>query len=64
MSLAKKCDICGKLYEYYTTTDDTIGFKLVRFSPTGTTHENIDFFDCCPNCMAELNKFINSHKKE
>lgn len=50
MAAAKKCDICGKLYEEYNfkqSKDNFNGFMLL----------NIDYgptCDCCPKCIKSI----------
>lgn len=60
MSLAKKCDICGKLYEQYNTRKDKDNINGLLFL-------NIDMqqhyyshgvTDCCPECMEAIKDFI------
>ena len=61
MAIAKKCDICGKLYEEYNvrqSKDNFDGFMLLNIDRNG------DYFhgpacDCCPGCM----NFIMEHIK-
>lgn len=53
MAAAKKCVICGKLYELYGICNDnkrTNGIMLVNIDSKGKyfTHDAID---CCPDCM-------------
>lgn len=56
MSIAKKCDICGKLYESYNVKKDNEkvnGFIFINMDDkqqywAGKAH------DCCPNCMAAI----------
>lgn len=47
MSLAKKCDRCGKLYEPYSTGENSI--RLIR---------NYKILDLCPECMKAFNEFM------
>lgn len=54
--LAKKCDRCKEFYENYTD-----GFNSIR---TGETFFDFSFksattYDLCPNCKAELEKWLN-----
>lgn len=60
MASAKKCDICGKLYELYNDKDDVE-------KPNGLMFLNIDAYrkyfghdivDCCPECMSLIIDFI------
>lgn len=68
MAAAKKCDICGRLYEKYYSTGDRsevdkhnailfVNSEWVRayaYKPT----------DCCPECMKAINDFVYSLKKQ
>ena len=65
MALAKKCDICGKLYEVYNfgkSSNKPNGFMLLNIDST------MNYFkgpvrDCCPECMNSIMKHIESLKK-
>lgn len=63
MSLAKKCDICGKLYEPYTTECDfrgVNGIVLVSIDEEGEYGTPPDTAtDCCPECMKAIMQFID-----
>jgi hypothetical protein len=68
MSLARKCDICGKYYENYGKSsmgnlfNEPNSIKLI-FEGYGSTSEmTINRYDCCPECMAEITKVINNLK--
>lgn len=63
--LARKCDICGALYEQYTTKFDSVfdsvsvnGVKLVRIDENQQVWGR-DAIDCCPECMAAIIGTIN-----
>lgn len=65
MSIAKSCDICGKLYPIYNTEHD-------KDRVNGITFLNIDaqmkyysnnVLDCCPECMDSIKKHIETLKK-
>lgn len=54
MSIAKKCDRCGALYECYgENKGECNGFCTSYISPAGGVwnHKTIDL---CPDCMAEF----------
>lgn len=64
MSLAKKCDICGKLYEAYN-------FRKNQNKPSGIMLLNVckdnsyfqsDVIDCCPECMHVITEVIKNLK--
>lgn len=67
MALAKKCDRCGKLYEYYPK-----GIKsqcnAIRRAERNQRGEFINScgypdYDLCPECMAAFDKFMISGGK-
>lgn len=75
MALAKKCDICGNLYENYNTffdpeMEESNGLDL---NVNGIAFVNIDeedmYFaqkpiDCCPECMNKLKTHIRQMMKD
>ena len=66
MAIAKKCDICGKLYERYNELEDQNkpnGFRLMSID------ENKKYYvyevtDCCPDCMESILQHIKRLKGE
>ena len=60
MAIAKKCDICGKLYERYNERENQNkpnGFRLMSID------ENKKYYaykvtDCCPDCMESILQHI------
>lgn len=61
MSLAKKCDICGKLYEYYGGDN---GYSIERIGSHGRNLDTAYTADLCPECMEALKNFIESRKHD
>lgn len=64
MSLAKKCDRCGKFYEHYPIGNPGAynAINKIRRGLDGT----IDFYDTidlCPDCMASFERFMEEGKK-
>lgn len=59
MSLAKKCDICGVLYENYSGRN---GFSFEKIGPSGVVISTEKTFDCCSECMNALTKFLEERK--
>ena len=59
--IAKKCDVCGALYEAYSwktpnyLNPNGFVFLSITNSQTYTPHS---IQDCCPNCMSKLKRFI------
>lgn len=54
MSLAKKCDLCGVLYEHYSGRN---GMSLERITLNGS-YSTEKTFDLCPSCMDALVRFM------
>ena len=64
MALAKKCDICGKLYETYNfrkNQNKPSGIMLVNVC-AGDEYFSGDVIDCCPECMNTITDAINGLK--
>ena len=58
MALAKKCDICGRLYEIYNTKgNNSNSIRLIQDGEKGSYY-CIKHFDCCPECMSSINRHI------
>lgn len=60
--LAKKCDICGTLYEAYNCKKNArkpSGIMLVNVC-NGDEYYSQDVTDCCPKCMASIMDTIES----
>lgn len=49
MAIARKCDRCGKLYEYYPQGN------RVRYNGVQRIYKHIDF---CPECMSAFDEFM------
>lgn len=66
MSLAKKCDVCGKLYEDYVIINEISEYKEVNAFALVCTDEDDrwsnsdDATDCCPSCMRSILRHIKS----
>lgn len=67
MSIARKCDICGKLYESYNDAgmkgDRHNGIRFVTTYNDGSVRGGF-IQDCCPECMKTIEDFVDSLKKE
>ena len=66
MAIAKKCDICGKLYEQYNVKRDSKkpnGFHLLSIDSAGK-YFVYDSTDCCPDCMESILQHIERLKGE
>lgn len=64
MSIAKKCDRCGALYEPYGAKyEEGNGFCPAFISPEGAvwTDKSVDL---CPECMAELRMLTDSPRTQ
>lgn len=65
MSLAKKCDVCGKLYEDYSTQVGGENVNAILFVETDEEDRyavNKDAIDCCPDCMKTIIHCIDGLK--
>ena len=65
MSLAKKCDVCGKFYEDYTINNENKAvnaFVLVCTDEEDRWSNSDDATDCCPNCMKTIIHCIDGLK--
>ena len=64
MAIAKKCDICGKLYEQYNVKGESKkpnGFHLLSIDSSGK-YFGYDTTDCCPDCMESILQHIERLK--
>lgn len=61
MSMAKKCDICGKFYEGYPGISG-ISFERM-FMKSSDVQSTAETFDCCPECMDAIKKHLDSLKR-
>lgn len=66
MALARKCDICGSLYEAYneipdreTENPNTIRFGNKDMNGGATWDLSVD---CCPECISSIRAHIESLK--
>lgn len=57
--LAKKCDRCGKLYDHYTTFDNTKknGVAIIYVNKFGGREGWIRDIDLCQECMDSFAKW-------
>lgn len=59
MALAKRCDRCGKFYEYYITTDKVNAVGLFKISQNGNIWApDKSGYDLCPECLREFEDFM------
>lgn len=66
MSIARKCDMCGKLYEEYNQKHDEKnpnGIMLLNIVENGNYYGNSKI-DCCPECMTSILKTIENLKEK
>lgn len=62
MALAKKCDICGKLYETYNSKNNQLkpsGIIFVNVCADDTYYSG-NVTDCCPECMTAIMDSVDS----
>ena len=66
MSIARKCDRCGKLYEYYPICSRNLrlcnkiqynGVQRIYREKSGCLRYETTF-DFCPECMAAFDEFM------
>lgn len=62
--IARKCDRCGKLYDFYkfyNKFDDknSNGFSIICTRPSGITEWTSKGEDLCPECMESLINWFN-----
>lgn len=63
MSLAKKCDVCGKLYEDYEIKvegEEVNALVLVCTDEEDRWSNSKEANDCCPRCMRSILRHIRS----
>ena len=63
MAKARKCDICGKLYEEYNLSSDFNAVWTARVY-TNDTYSLVKLIEICPNCMVSIQNLIANLKKE
>ena len=69
MAIAKKCDRCGKLHEYYkginkfNNSEKANGVLLID-RDTDNTYWSREIYDLCPDCMRKLEAFIKNGEDE
>lgn len=56
MALARKCDRCGKLYEYHTKNN---AINRLHITMDGLITSKDRSFDLCKECMDEFDIFMN-----
>lgn len=62
MSLARKCDLCGKFHNIYNVKQSKYDHNAIRFM---NVDERDRFFetkpiDCCPECMHSIKLHIET----
>lgn len=63
MAIARKCDRCGKLYEYYPKGNrvDHNGVQRIYRHKYGSLG-NEETYDLCPECMTAFDEFMSKGK--
>ncbi len=65
MAIAKRCDRCGKFYEYYSTDDNANAVGLCLINKIGDAWiVKKSVYDLCPECLLAFDAFINPLKQE
>lgn len=67
MALARKCDICGRLYENYSTeirnaSGKVNGVSYIHKSLNSSQLTNCKSMDCCHSCFNAIVSFIEDMK--
>lgn len=66
MSMAKKCDLCGVLYDakkVYSESGKPNGISLERmYNDSNQLSKTLHTWDLCPDCMNAINKTIEERK--
>lgn len=65
MSKARKCDICGKLYESYNVKNDSKKPNSLQFISRDIDDSTYRYnvIDCCPKCMESIKDNIDYLKR-
>ena len=63
MAIARKCDRCGKLYEYYPKGNKIQSNGVQRiYRDIGGSFRCETTYDFCPECMAAFDEFMINGK--
>lgn len=67
--LARKCDRCGALYEHYVgqklfKEDEKANGLVLLDKDLKQQYYERNFYDLCPKCMTELNRFLKADTPE
>lgn len=66
MASARKCDRCGKLYEFYYKESDGMvinGMTLVENDVTYNSHKTKMYIDLCPECLTQLAEWLEGGER-
>ena len=65
MAIARKCDRCGKFYDYYPKGYD-IQYNGVQriYRDRGESLRHSTAYDLCPECMNAFDEFMSKGKFE
>lgn len=68
MSLARKCDLCGKFHDIYNVKQSQTSHNAIRFMNIDKRDKYFETepIDCCPECMHSIKLHIEKliEKKE
>lgn len=64
MAVAKKCDICGALYEHERDKKDPANGIALVHNYTNSNYYLCGMFDCCPDCMHSIQVTIELLKEK
>lgn len=59
MSLAKKCDVCGNLYEHYYEPGTFNSFQFINTDSANYIADRGRIMNCCPVCMNCIGCYLN-----
>lgn len=65
MAIAKKCDVCGKLYEEYNVKEDPDNVNGLMFLNLDNHNRYLSHkaIDLCPKCMESIKNWIDALRK-
>lgn len=64
MAVAKKCDVCGEYYDYFTNPDIVNHVDFQHIDEDGdVTRDNIKGYDICGKCVTAIYNLIKSRGK-
>ena len=66
MSIARKCDRCGNLYEFYPNSTDKKNYNAIRLALYTAYGDLSSYYgkgiDLCSECMNKFDMFMNGYE--